>query len=79
MSKEIYNRLEIPIPGPLRKDGSEYAKSNIVSAESLHPFADVRLLKLKMAQLRVLPKFQKRILQEEKEPPGRACEEVRLG
>ena len=67
MSKEIYNRLEILSPWSLRKDVFKNAKSNNYPAESLQFSTDVELLKLKMAQLYVLPQSQTRILQQEKE------------
>ena len=68
MSKEIYNKLELLSPGFLRKDVFKYAKANSLYTESLQSFADVELLRLKMAQLLVLPQSQKRILQKEKDP-----------
>ena len=71
MSKEIYNKLELLIPEILRKDVFKYAKSNSLYKESLHPFTDVELLRLKMAQLHVLPQSQKRILQKEKSLRGK--------
>ena len=78
MSKEIYNRLEILRPVPLREDVFKYAQSNSYPSESLQSFTDVELLKLKMAQLYVLPQIRKRIIQQEKESSGKACEEVQF-
>ena len=66
MSKEIYNRLELLSPGFLRKDVYKYAETNNSPVETLQAFTDDELLKLKIAQLYVLPQSQKRIPQQEK-------------
>ena len=54
-----------------RESVFKYAKSNNYPVESLQYFADVELLKLKMAQLYVVPQSQKRTLQQEKEKSHR--------
>ena len=71
MSKEIYNMLDLLSPGFLRKDVYKYAKTNNSPVETLQSFTDVELLRLKIAQLHVLPQSQKRILQQEKGPSGK--------
>ena len=65
MSKDIYNRIEVLSPGYLRKDVFKYAKTNNPAVETLQSFTDVELLKLKIAQLHVIPQSQRRILHQE--------------
>ena len=66
MSKEIYDGLELLIPGSLRKDVYKYAKTNNFPVWTLQSFTDVELLRIKIAQLYVLPQSQKRISQQDK-------------
>ena len=65
MSKEIYNMLDLLSPGFLRKDVYKYAETNNSPVETLQAFTDDELLKLKIAQLHVIPQSQRRILHQE--------------
>ena len=77
-ARDIYSRLESSNPGFPKRDVIRYTKSNSLYTESLEKFSDAQLLGLKMAQVRVLPHSQKRILKNAKRPTKEAGKEVQL-
>ena len=61
--------LESTSPGFLQTDVYKYAKANNMPVEPLKPFTDAELLSIDMAQLIVLPKSEKRILEQKRDSP----------
>ena len=70
--------LESSKPGFLKTDFYKYANANNLPVEPLKPFTDVELLRLDIAQLSILPKSQKRILEQTRDSHGKSRKEVQL-
>ena len=70
--------LESIKPGSLKTDVYKYAQANNLPLEPLKSFTDDELLRLDIVRLFVLPKSQKGVLEQKRDFPEKARQEVQL-